>query len=178
MPIKNKENGFSLIEMGVYVLILSVIISVSYGMFTKNLLNNKIRKAAYDLSAAFDLAKSYSRSYNELVEITFFTEMTDPTRIVGFQIGKNLNPNNPNDGGATVYEKIDIPKGLEIGTNNNVRKVQFRPNQSLVFIKIGNTIVANNDNLEFVFFPMDLPKRNYVLLYKNVGENKVFLKGF
>jgi prepilin-type N-terminal cleavage/methylation domain-containing protein len=144
--LRSNQRGFTLPEMLMVLILITIICGISYGAFHRMGVNSELRTAARDIASDFQLARQRAMAENTPLTITF--NSGNHTYTVPTPGGGTLTKNLADYGGAITINSITIPGTavafLPRGTTQQVGTVVLiNSRASTATININSTGRAN-----------------------------------
>jgi prepilin-type N-terminal cleavage/methylation domain-containing protein len=144
--LRSNQRGFTLPEMLIVLILITIICGISYGAFHRMGVNSELRTAARDIASDFQLARQRAMAENTPLTITF--NSGNHTYTVPTPGGGTLTKNLADYGGAITINSITIPGTavafLPRGTTQQVGTVVLiNSRASTATININSTGRAN-----------------------------------
>ena len=142
--LRSNQRGFTLPEMLMVLILITIICGISYGAFNRMGVNSNLRTAARDIASDFQLARQRAMTENTTLTITF--NPGNHTYTVPQVGGGTLIKALADYGGGITIDSINIPmvEILPRGTTQQQGKVVLKNNRaSTATIDINSTGRAN-----------------------------------
>lgn len=121
---ENKDSGFTLIEMMIVIVVVSILATVMVPMFSERIPNYQLKGAARDVYAHFQKAKSEAIRQNSNVAILFTTGAYTAEGNVGSYLvfvdngdGGGTAGNSIRDGSEAIVSSGSTPKNVSLITS-------------------------------------------------------------
>lgn len=105
--LRSNQRGFTLPEMVMVLILLTIIAGIAYGAFNRMGVNSELRTAARDIASDFQLARQRAMTENTTLTITF--NSGNHTYTVPQPGGGTLTKNLADYGGGITINSITIP---------------------------------------------------------------------
>jgi len=137
---RNREAGFSVIELMVVVVIMTIVFAASIPALKQHRENINLTKGSRELESSLKLARTRAVSINNSVVVVFDTDAST------YLLFEDTDDDGNQDAGETSSGPFEVPKKVAIGSVSFARNaVTFTPSGAAS--ETGTVVLVNTRNL-------------------------------
>ncbi len=138
--LKNREAGFSIIELMVVVVIMGIVLAASIPALRQHTETVNLTKGSREVESSLKLARARAVSTNNSVVVVFDTDAST------YLLFEDADDDGTQDAGETSSGPFEAPNKIVIGSVSFARStVTFTPNGAAS--ETGSVVLVNTKNL-------------------------------